>query len=335
MDCFIHFYLLILGLRQYAVTPIFWVLPLPEKLYSAQKKEYRSLNFYVLNPQFTKSFVQNIRYNKVTVRRRIDLMEQAHIDKVKSFVSEHLKDEFSLDEIARFVGYSAYHFAREFKGVTGQSIMEYVREQRIYASAIEISHGKGICEVAMDYCFGTHAGFTRAFTAQFGVSPKEYAEHARKPKTKGIKLVENSKIVIRPICKDDVQDLWENVYSAMTPRQITEVKILPSIEKLERREGIHLVAQVDGKVVMALPMEKPFGLPLGFLFDNNFVLTGGDNDAVMEKMLAEMKRQCKMMNVSTLISPQYENSESCKAFLHFGFTKAYTSDGWDYLMIAI
>lgn len=30
--------------------------------------------------------------------------------------------------------------------------------------------------------------------------------------------MEKSKIVIRPVCKDDVKDLWENVYSAMTPQ---------------------------------------------------------------------------------------------------------------------
>ncbi len=262
-------------------------------------------------------------------------MEQEHIAKVKLYVAEHLKAEFSLDELAQFIGYSAYHFAREFKAHTGQSVMNYVREQRIHAAATDIANGKGICETAMDYCFDTHAGFTRAFAELYGVSPKTYAEHANRPTMKGTILMETSKIVIRPICKDDVQGLWENVYSAMTPRQITEVKILPSIEKEQRREGIHLVAQVDGKVVMALPMDKPYFLPIGFLFDNNFTLTGSDGDIIMGKMLDEMKRQCKMMDVNTLISPQWADSDSAKAFQSFGFTKAYTSNGWDYLMLSI
>ena len=38
-----------------------------------------------------------------------------------------------------------------------------------------------------------------------------------------------TEIKIRLVCKDDVQDLWENVYSAMTPRQILEDKILSLI----------------------------------------------------------------------------------------------------------
>jgi len=44
--------------------------------------------------------------------------------------------------------------------------------------------------------------------------------------------MEKSKIVIRPVCKDDVQDLWESVYIAMTPRQIMEEKVLPSVHVL-------------------------------------------------------------------------------------------------------
>lgn len=71
-----------------------------------------------------------------------------------------------------------------------------------------------------------------------------------------------------PYARDDLQDLWENVYSARTPRQITENVILPAVEKEKRREGIHLVAQVDGRVVMSLPMDKPYWIPAGFLFDN-------------------------------------------------------------------
>ena len=80
--------------------------------------------------------------------------------------------------------------------------------------------------------------------------------------------MDGNNIVIRPVCRDDLQDLWENVYSAMTPRQITENVILPAVEKEKRREGIHLVAQVDGRVVMSLPMDKPYWIPAGFLFDN-------------------------------------------------------------------
>lgn len=261
-------------------------------------------------------------------------MEQAII-KAYKFIDEHLCDEFSLDEIARFVGYSSYHFARKFKEVTGKTVMEYVREKRIFAAANEIKAGANICDTAMKYGFDTHAGFTKAFSSIYGCTPVQCAQHTQKLCMKGAIDMEKSKIIIRPVCKDDVQDLWENVYSAMTPRQITEEKVLPAIDRLNKREGIELVAQVDGRVVMSLPMIKPFWIPLGVLFDNNYILTGGVEDEIMGKLLEEMKNQCRMLNISTLISPQLDGSESAKAFMHFGFAEAWKSDGWVYLAMSI
>lgn len=215
-------------------------------------------------------------------------MEQTII-KAYQFMDEHLSEEFSLDEIARFVGYSSYYFARKFKEETGKTVMEYVRERRIYEAATEIKAGANICNTAMKYGFDTHAGFTKAFSNIYGCTPIQCAQHAQKTYVKGMINMDQSKIVIRPICQDDVKDLWENVYSAMTPKQITETKILPSIERLNKGEGVELVAEVDGRVVMSLPMMKPFWIPFGVLFDNNYILTHGVEDEIMNKLLEEMK----------------------------------------------
>jgi len=264
-------------------------------------------------------------------------METTHINKVKAFINEHLTDEFSLNDLAENVGYSAFHLAREFKDATKLSIMEYARNQRILAASKEIEKERNICDIAMEYCFDTHAGFTKAFNAVFGCTPKEFQDHARKKKTieRDVRIMENSKIVIRHICKDDVQDLWENVYSAMTPRQITEEKILHAIDLYKKREGFELVAEVDGKVVMALPLTKPTWIPLGFVWDNNFTLTGGDSDKVFQMLLDEVKNQAKMLGISTLLSPQAKNSEASKSIQSMGFKKVMESGDWEYLMMAV
>lgn len=54
-------------------------------------------------------------------------MEQNDVNKIKKFVEEYLKQEFSLNEIAEYAGYSAFHLTREFKTATGLTLMEYVR----------------------------------------------------------------------------------------------------------------------------------------------------------------------------------------------------------------
>lgn len=264
-------------------------------------------------------------------------MDEVHVTKAKEFVKNNIKNEFSLCDIASYAGYSAFHFAREFKISTGFTIMEYTRRKRIEAAAKELGGERSICDIALDYCFETHSGFTKAFAAVMGCPPARYQEHIRSmnAEKKGVTLMEDSKIVIRHICMDDVDDLWENVYSAMTPRQIKEIKIIPSMEAYQRREGLQLVACVDGKVVMALPMTKKDWLPIGFLWDNNFTLTGGDGDKIFGKMLDEMKRQARALDINTLISPQHKDSESSKAMQSFGFKVAFESDGWQYLMMAV
>lgn len=65
------------------------------------------------------------------------------------------------------------------------------------------------------------------------------------------------------------------------------------------------------------------------------MLTGGNDDIIMEKMLDEMKRQAKMLGMTALEMWQYENSKNTEAFEHFDFTKIFTAGGFDYLMMAI
>lgn len=231
----------------------------------------------------------------------------AFMEHAERFISEHLQDEFTLDEIADFCGYSPFHFARKFKETVDKTVMESVREKRIFAAAEMIRNGSSICSAAMEYGFKTHAGFTKAFHAVFGCCPRDYTAHCCGNYWKGFDDMNNSKILIRPVMPDDVNDLWENVYSAMTPKEITEVKILPAIEREKNKSES----------------------------DNNYCLTGDGRDELMRKLLDEMKIRCKEMGISTLISPQDVGSENAKAFIALGFQEAWVSYGWTYLAMSV
>lgn len=82
------------------------------------------------------------------------------LSNAERFIAEHLQYEFTLDEIAGFCGYSSFHFARKFKETVNKTVMEYVREKRIFAAAEMIKCGASICNTAMEYGFETHSGFT-------------------------------------------------------------------------------------------------------------------------------------------------------------------------------
>lgn len=53
------------------------------------------------------------------------------IKNAEKFIAEHLQDEFTLNEIAGFCGYSSFHFAHKFKETENISVMGYIRKKRI------------------------------------------------------------------------------------------------------------------------------------------------------------------------------------------------------------
>ncbi|HOE70853.1 MAG: AraC family transcriptional regulator [Anaerolineaceae bacterium] len=96
--------------------------------------------------------------------------------RIKAYIQEHLQEPITASDLAKAAGYSQYHAARIFKTETGLSPFEYLRQQRLTASAHALRSGKHrVIDVALDFVFDSHEGFTRAFTNAFGISPKRFA----------------------------------------------------------------------------------------------------------------------------------------------------------------
>jgi len=96
------------------------------------------------------------------------------IQKVLCYVDENLTDELNADKLANEAGFSTYHFCRVFQWYTSYSVMEYVRLRRLAFAASELSSGRKLIDIAMEYGFETHSGFSKAFKRQYGVPPEVY-----------------------------------------------------------------------------------------------------------------------------------------------------------------
>ena len=100
------------------------------------------------------------------------------VDEMKEYVSEHLQQPLTLSDIASHIGYSKFHTSRVFKAETGMSLFEYIRRERLTASAHALRNGeKKILDVALDFMFDSHEGFTRAFSNGFGINPKKFSNY--------------------------------------------------------------------------------------------------------------------------------------------------------------
>jgi AraC family transcriptional regulator len=96
---------------------------------------------------------------------------------MQAFIEEHLQEPITLHKLAGAAGYSPWHAARIFKCLTGKTPFEYIRLFRLSRAALRLSQEEvRIVDVAFDFVFDSHEGFTRAFSKQFGVTPQRFSQ---------------------------------------------------------------------------------------------------------------------------------------------------------------
>ncbi|MCH9681587.1 MAG: AraC family transcriptional regulator [Deltaproteobacteria bacterium] len=100
--------------------------------------------------------------------------------RVVDHVQAHLDDELQPEDLAQRAGLSLHHFHRVFRGLTGESVMGFVRRLRLERAAQRLRFGdRPVTEVAFGSGYGSHEAFTRAFRSRFGQSPSDYRSTAR------------------------------------------------------------------------------------------------------------------------------------------------------------
>ena len=96
------------------------------------------------------------------------------INSAIAYMEDHLTERIELDDIARSVNLSAFHFHRAFSMLTEMSPAEYLRKRRLSQAGAELANGKEkIIDVALKYGYDTPESFTKAFTRYHGVSPAQ------------------------------------------------------------------------------------------------------------------------------------------------------------------
>lgn len=98
------------------------------------------------------------------------------VQKVQEYIEKNICEPISLKDMAKAAGYSPWHTTRIFKELLGKSPFDYLRALRLSKAALILRDGHHrVIDVALDYVFSSHEGFSRAFAREFGVSPKAYS----------------------------------------------------------------------------------------------------------------------------------------------------------------
>lgn len=92
------------------------------------------------------------------------------------FIEENINSELTPDLIASQCGYSTFHFCRIFNICQGMTLMDYVKKRRLSLAATKLFDGNRIIDVALEYGFDTHNGFSKAFKKEYGFTPTQYVK---------------------------------------------------------------------------------------------------------------------------------------------------------------
>ena len=112
---------------------------------------------------------------------------QKRILQAVDFIERNLNEDFTLDDLALFVGISRFTLQRLFRAGIGESLKSYTRKRRLTQAAQKLKHSQTrIIELALDAGFASQEAFTRAFQNYFGVTPGCYRRDPSSRKQPGL-----------------------------------------------------------------------------------------------------------------------------------------------------
>jgi len=103
------------------------------------------------------------------------------IQRVESYIREHLTHELDINALATIAHSSPYHFHRMFRAVTGETVAGYVRRARLERAAylMKARPKKALTSIALEVGFPSLSDFSRSFNRAHGIAPSRWDRKTR------------------------------------------------------------------------------------------------------------------------------------------------------------
>lgn len=97
------------------------------------------------------------------------------VQRIIAHIAGHLDEALDLPRLAADAALSPFHFHRVFRGMVGETPMEFVRRLRLERAAWQlVATPAPVTAIAFDAGYEAHEAFTRAFRQHFGASPTDF-----------------------------------------------------------------------------------------------------------------------------------------------------------------
>lgn len=98
---------------------------------------------------------------------------EVYVKRTIEYINGNYAGRITLDAIALLCGITKFHLAREFKRMTGQTIVAYINTLRCKHAQMMIGEGKTVTEAMIESGFESLSYFSRTYKKLMGASPSK------------------------------------------------------------------------------------------------------------------------------------------------------------------
>ena len=121
-----------------------------------------------------------VELNRLTITSSMNIKKEevssSIIPDVLEYINNHFCEKLTLSEIADEFFVSKYYLSHAFNNVVGTSVHRYIVLKRLIHAKQMLLSGIKSTTAATNCGFNDYAGFYRAFTAEYGVTPTEFVK---------------------------------------------------------------------------------------------------------------------------------------------------------------
>lgn len=101
------------------------------------------------------------------------------VQRMQDYIMAHYQEKITLQDLAKASMYSPCYALRAFSEIIGKTPFEYLRMVRLSVAAKKLRDtNMSVLDIALESAFGSHEGFTKAFSHKFAISPQKYRKKA-------------------------------------------------------------------------------------------------------------------------------------------------------------
>ena len=122
----------------------------------------------------TEFLLLTTRFSKNTAPQKRKNIMPVVVSKVFDYIETHLTEDLTINKIADDLHYSSDHLSRVFIEATGDSLKHYINGKKIVLAQKLLLQNYSPYDVCFMVGYNNYSSFSRRFSKQIGVSPKQF-----------------------------------------------------------------------------------------------------------------------------------------------------------------